>query len=313
MPPPWEPAAKPARSHGGLEAFGSHTPHSLDGGIAYKPLTRGWVLFTLSKRELGLLLDEGATVDFQTYSLLLCASRTGLRRGEVFALKWGDFDFNSRFVEVRRAIVWGRLTTPKTHQLRRVDVSQQLGKTLRELRRRRKEEYLAKGKEMPEWVFVSRMGKPIDQDNFKNRLFNRLLEKAGMRHIRFHDLRHTFASLLIQQGESLAYVQEQLGHASIQITVDVYGHLIPGSNRQAALFPCLQFPTSLQASRPRAGKGKPRGHCPKRPHRLSVCIVFSSVADFSSHALFWAERRRISPRSDAPVKKQYAKLSRALR
>ena len=47
---PWEPAAKPARSHGGLEAFGSHTPHSLDGGIAYKPLTRGWVLFTLSKR-----------------------------------------------------------------------------------------------------------------------------------------------------------------------------------------------------------------------------------------------------------------------
>ncbi len=59
VPPPWEPAAKPARSHGGLEAFGSHTPHSLDGGIAYKPLTRGWVpftrsgwvLFTLSKRS----------------------------------------------------------------------------------------------------------------------------------------------------------------------------------------------------------------------------------------------------------------------
>ena len=51
-PPPWEPAAKPARSHGGLEAFGSHTPHSLDGGIAYKPLTRGlgWVLLTLSKQ-----------------------------------------------------------------------------------------------------------------------------------------------------------------------------------------------------------------------------------------------------------------------
>ena len=58
VPSPWEPTAKPARSHGGLEAFGSHTPHSLDGGIAYKPLTRGWVpftrsgwvLFTLSKR-----------------------------------------------------------------------------------------------------------------------------------------------------------------------------------------------------------------------------------------------------------------------
>ena len=51
--------------------------------------------------------------------------------------------------------------------------------------------------------------------------------------IRLHDLRHTYASLLIQQGESLAYVQQQLGHSSIQVTVDVYGHLIPGANRAA--------------------------------------------------------------------------------
>ena len=51
VPPPWKPAAKPARSHSGLEAFGSHTSRSLDGGITYKPLTRGWVLFTLSKRS----------------------------------------------------------------------------------------------------------------------------------------------------------------------------------------------------------------------------------------------------------------------
>src|SRR3954452_13691079 len=57
-----------------------------------------------------------------------------------------------------------------------------------------------------------------------------ILEKAELRRVRFHDLRHTFASLLIQQGESLAYVKDQLGHASIQITVDVYGHLVPGGN-----------------------------------------------------------------------------------
>jgi integrase len=49
----------------------------------------------------------------------------------------------------------------------------------------------------------------------------------------FHDLRHTFASLLLQQGESLTYVKEQMGHHSIQVTVDIYGHLIPGSNKQA--------------------------------------------------------------------------------
>jgi integrase len=60
-----------------------------------------------------------------------------------------------------------------------------------------------------------------------------VLEKAELRHIRFHDLRHTFASLLIQQGESLAYVKDQMGHSSIQVTVDVYGHLVPGGNRAA--------------------------------------------------------------------------------
>src|SRR5262245_4821188 len=58
-----------------------------------------------------------------------------------------------------------------------------------------------------------------------------MLEKAGLRQIRLHDLRHTFASLLLQQGESIVYVKEQLGHASIQITVDTYCHLIPGANR----------------------------------------------------------------------------------
>ena len=51
--------------------------------------------------------------------------------------------------------------------------------------------------------------------------------------IRFHDLRHTFASLLIQQGEGLPYIRDQLGHSSIQVTVDIYGHLVPGGNRQA--------------------------------------------------------------------------------
>jgi integrase len=67
----------------------------------------------------------------------------------------------------------------------------------------------------------------------KSRYFHKCLERAGLRSIRFHDLRHTFASLLIQNGESLTYVKEQIGHASIKITVDTYRHLVPGANRQA--------------------------------------------------------------------------------
>jgi len=69
--------------------------------------------------------------------------------------------------------------------------------------------------------------------SLKNRHFYRCLEKAELRRIRFHDLRHTFATLLLQNGESLAYVKDQLGHSSIRMTVDVYGHLVPGANRQA--------------------------------------------------------------------------------
>jgi integrase len=59
------------------------------------------------------------------------------------------------------------------------------------------------------------------------------LKAAGVRQVRFHDLRHTFASLLLQNGESPVYVKDQLGHCSIQVTVDLYWHLIPGGNTQA--------------------------------------------------------------------------------
>ena len=81
-----------------------------------------------------------------------------------------------------------------------------------------------------EFVF-HRNGKPMEQ-NYMRRVFKRILGKAGLRDIRFHDIRHTFASLLLSDGASPVYVKEQLGHSSIQMTVDIYGHLIPSSNRE---------------------------------------------------------------------------------
>jgi integrase len=82
-------------------------------------------------------------------------------------------------------------------------------------------------------MFCSEHGGLLHPHNLRDRIFYGLLKKAGLRQVRFHDLRHTFASLLLQQGESPVYVKEQLGHSSIQITVDCYGHLIPGGNKQA--------------------------------------------------------------------------------
>jgi integrase len=123
----------------------------------------------------------------------------------VTRLQWGDLDFNGRFAEVRRAINDGIVSTPKSGKGRRVDLSAQLAKTLRVHLVAQKEETLKSGwKEVPVRVFANEAGHPLNPDNFRNRVWPKLLAKGGLRTIRIHDLRHTYASLLIAQGESLA-------------------------------------------------------------------------------------------------------------
>ncbi|NNF83795.1 MAG: site-specific integrase [Deltaproteobacteria bacterium] len=155
-----------------------------------------------------------------------------MRQGEILALQWGDIDWNGKFIEVRRANWKGIISSPKSGKGRRVDLADHLAAVLSEHRRTIAAEALKAGRPMSEWVFPSEEGTALDAANLR-KTFLLCLKKAGLRHIRFHDLRHTFASWLIGAGESLAYVKEQLGHHSIQITVDTYGHLIPGANRQA--------------------------------------------------------------------------------
>ena len=101
-----------------------------------------------------------------------------------------------------------------------------------ELRDKRLLEAYLKGKNdiSDELVFRSPEGTILDPDNLYHRVFLPVLAKAGIRRIRLHDLRHTFGSLLLQNGASIVYVKEQMGHSSIQVTVDIYGHLIPGAS-----------------------------------------------------------------------------------
>ncbi|MFC1693444.1 tyrosine-type recombinase/integrase [Candidatus Latescibacterota bacterium] len=84
-----------------------------------------------------------------------------------------------------------------------------------------------------DWIFINKVGKPISGDNWRKRIFNKALKKSKLRSIRIHDIRHTYFSLLLQMGESMIYVRDQLGHSSIRITVDTYGHLVPGGNKEA--------------------------------------------------------------------------------
>jgi integrase len=160
-----------------------------------------------------------------------------------------DLDFNARFVEIRRNFSRGKITTTKSGSSRRVDMSLQLTNVLDEFvakkkaaaltkelakpeaERRTADEVMASVMESP--LFTRPDGRPIEPNDLRRQVLYKALAAAGIRRIRFHDIRHTFASLLLQQGESLTYVKDQLGHSSIQMTVDIYGHLIPGMNKQA--------------------------------------------------------------------------------
>ena len=182
-------------------------------------------------------------------------ARAGLRLGELFGLEWGDLDVHGHFIEVRRSRSGGQVTTPKNGESRRVDMSDQLAETFQRLRVERKVETLKSGwGQVPETVFVTEAGRPYDAANLRQRIFYRTLTKAGIRRVRLHDLRHTYARLLIQQRESLAYMRDQMGHSSIKVTVDTYGHPVPGANRQAVnRLDDFSHPAQEQTGRPSTG------------------------------------------------------------
>jgi integrase len=138
----------------------------------------------------------------------------------------------SSWLLVRHNYVRRAHTTTQSKKQRRVDLSRELRRVFIEVRDARLLNAYLKGKTdiSDELVFQSPEGTILDPDDLYHRYFLPVLAKAGIRKIRLHDLRHTFGSLLIQTGASIVYVKEQMGHSSIQVTVDIYGHLIPGAN-----------------------------------------------------------------------------------
>jgi len=167
--------------------------------------------------------------------MFLCDFRTGLRLGELIALHWDDIVWEANVIIVRRSFKCNKKgdkeqkpKTVKNGEERRVDISAQLRAVLLDLLRRRKLESAKPGNLTTSNIIFNYRGQYRAQNTVR-KAFNVMLKKAGLRKIRFHDGRHSYASLLISNGVSLAYIRDQLGHSSIKTTVDIYGHLIPRS------------------------------------------------------------------------------------
>ena len=186
-------------------------------------------LFT--RKEAELLAAVAAECFPQWYSWVLTGLRTGLRAGELLGLQWGDIDWRGRFLQVQRGLVRGLKTTPKNHQRRRVDLSPQLRAELRRWRAQQSATWLARGHPRPVWVFSSSQGTPLDEANVR-KAFNQILDKAGLHRRGQHQMRHTFASLLLQAGVPITYVSRQLGHRDSSITLRVYAHWLPDAGAE---------------------------------------------------------------------------------
>ena len=167
------------------------------------------------------------------------ALNTGMRRGELVGLRWSDIDLDAGVVSVRRnrVIVDGAVAdvTPKSKKARTVDLDPSTVKMLRSHRAAQLQERLAWGEAWTDsgYVFTREDGTPLHPDTASSR-FETLVTAAGVPPIRFHDLRHTHATLGLAAGVPVKVMSERLGHAKVQITIDLYQHVIPGMGADAA-------------------------------------------------------------------------------
>ena len=165
---------------------------------------------------------------------------TGMRRGEILALKWQDIDFDQNSLQVRRIFTRSKghryvLAEPKTEKSRRSVILPSI--TVGLLKQHRMSQQQAKSEAGEYWqandlVFCTALGTPLNPNKVLER-FETVLKKAGLPHIRFHDLRHSAATMLLAMGVHSKVVQELLGHNQISMTMDIYSHVLPTMQQEA--------------------------------------------------------------------------------
>lgn len=211
---------------------------AVDAGHIPTNVARGIALPSDAERREMTLLTQGdfarllAALDPHWQPLVALLAGTGLRWGEATALQPGDFDLDADQPTVRVMRAWKKgadgpyLGSPKSRRgVRTVTLGRSLVDQVRPL---------VEGARRGGLVFTTREGTRIQSQHFAYRVWRPALAKAGLEHLRVHDLRHTHASWLIAAGVNLPVIQRRLGHESIKTTVDVYGHLAPDAHAGAA-------------------------------------------------------------------------------
>ena len=169
--------------------------------------------------ESARLIQAALDYDIQWYSIIKFALNTGLRMGELIALKWDDVDLKAGRMTVQRSDWQGQLGTPKGGRIRKMPLNANAVKALKAVRH-------LKGP----WAWCDDSGKRLGKDDFRDGM-RRVQRLSGLRKLGWHTLRHTFASHLVMRGGTMRAVQELLGHASITTTMR-YSHLSPGVGQQ---------------------------------------------------------------------------------
>lgn len=151
------------------------------------------------------------------------------RQGELLGLKWSDVDWTNNQIHVQRSYNHGEFRPPKTEKSdRKIDLGPIM---MAELKRWRLASLFSQDNDL---IFPNSIGRPMCQSHMLKRYYHPTLAAAGLPKIKFHSLRHTYASLKIEQGENIIYISEQMGHSSPVVTSTVYAHLIKKSNYESA-------------------------------------------------------------------------------
>jgi integrase len=201
------------------------------------PSPRKKSMRTLTPFEVEVFFENSQ--DTYYYPVYYTAVSSGLRQAELLGLRWRDIDLDMLSISVSQVLYKRRgicvFKEPKTaHSRRRVAMTPKLALFLREYKAERERLYLELGKPLTldDLVFTSVAGKPVDPGVLSH-AFGKMAKQAGLNGVRFHDLRHTFASLMLLRGAKPKVISEALGHSSVAFTMDVYSHIIDGMQSDA--------------------------------------------------------------------------------